>query len=137
MTFILFVLGLVAITLIARYNESNTLFWKLFLSFVLGIAATGTYFALTTNKQDKAKLTQVCPMQDRGYTLDMHKCLLANVDPESEDLSQPLAGKVYTPASCEKSRFVLSKVFGRTRDQPPVLNDGTSSRGGPCLHDTS
>jgi len=135
MTFILFVIGLAAITLIARYNESNTLFWKLFLSFLLGIAATGTYVALTSDKQDKEILTQVCPTQDQCVTLDTCMCLLANIDTESEDSCQPLASKVYAPAIRE-NLIALSKVFGRTRDQP-VDTTSISSNRGTCSHDTS
>lgn len=56
---ILFVLTV--ILLIAKWNTSNTLFWKLFVSFVLGIAACGLYNKLQAEDTNDEP-TKVTPM---------------------------------------------------------------------------
>ena len=49
MILIYFVLGFLLALGIARYNQSNKLFWTLFMSFVLGIAGGSIYQKLTTS----------------------------------------------------------------------------------------
>ena len=64
MTLLMFVIGLIMIIFIARFNESNKLFWTLLISFISGIAAAGVYNNCTTqNKnENKVTLTKSTPM---------------------------------------------------------------------------
>ena len=53
---------------IGRYNQSNKLFWALFTSFVIGIAAAAVYNKYTQQHQSEVRTVQVCPMQDDSTT---------------------------------------------------------------------
>lgn len=123
MTFTLLFIGIIACILIARYNESNALFWKLFLSLVLGIAVGSIYYKITTdNKGDENLTQQVCPMQASTASAAPFECLYFNDTAEyAEDFSQAPAGKDYTPADCVS--VVTSKVSSSARDQPEYIDD--------------
>lgn len=125
-----FALGIVAITLIARYNESNALFWKLFLAFVLGFAVAKMVLPnhySYESERNKDTLTQVCPIQalmaSSGTTIN----LLAGVLPEISGSIKSLdpVGKVNTPVFIE-SGLVSSKVFEGIRGQPHSLNNSNA-----------
>ena len=119
MTFIWFIFGIVLITLIARYNESNALFWKLFLSFVLGIAVASLVIKCSSNNErNEETLTQVLPMQVSDCMSSNALYLLADIDnPMSVSKGSNPVGKVQTPATCENF-FVSSEVLANSRDQP-------------------
>lgn len=114
-----FILGTALILGIARYNESNRLFWILLFAFIMGFA--GTKMILDTchrGKQSNDSLTQVCPTQVSNNALfakmqfntsaDMTLVKVTALNPVSKD---------YTPVQSETS-VTLSEVFERTRDQP-------------------
>jgi len=61
MTLLLFVILLVIICAIARYNEDNKLFWILLISLLAGITGGAMYQKLTTS-DTKSKYEQVSPM---------------------------------------------------------------------------
>lgn len=61
MTAFAILLVLTVILLIAKWNTSNTLFWKLFVSFILGIAACGLYNKLQAEDTNDEP-TKVTPM---------------------------------------------------------------------------
>ena len=48
---------------IARYHQSNKLFWSLFTSFVIGIAGAAVYNKIVTSEQSEIRSTQVLPTQ--------------------------------------------------------------------------
>jgi len=62
-TLFLFILGLVLITLLARYNESNKLFWVLFTGLMLGITAHVIVNDMSTGKESNATVMNVEPTQ--------------------------------------------------------------------------
>lgn len=119
MTVLWFILGILIIFAIARYNESNKLFWALLLAYTLGFAVTKmVYDSHNGEEQSDKNLTQVCSTQMPTnsvalYTLFTTECML-----EPVDVTDPnTVGKIYTPALSEMN-VTLSKVFGKVRDQP-------------------
>lgn len=117
MVVLLFILGTVLALGFARYNESNKLFWALFLSMTVGFAGA-TMLTGSSNKQDDEKThMQVCPMQAPTVASDI-PCLLADAALEVNiDESLDPAGQVNAPAESE-SKSVYSTIFGSARDQP-------------------
>ena len=93
--------GIILITLIAKYNESNRLFWQLLLAFIGGYTAAQVVNQITSEKA-KTELTQVYPTQAPMMTSGTIMYPLAgdssevNVKESSEPVSQ-----VNTPASSE------------------------------------
>lgn len=117
-----FVLGILLAFAIARYNESNKLFWQLMLAFVLGYAAT-VMCTRTFDEEGRSSvnLTQVYPTQvpvimpnSKIYFLNGMCDVATTKVTASEPVSQDITPVLY------KIGIVPSEVFGRTRDQPIV-----------------
>ena len=119
MTVLWFILGIALIFGIARYNESNKLFWTLLFAFVMGFAGTKMLLeARQCNEQSSGNLAQV-------YSTHVPAIINASVYYTASNLSQ--AGTVVTaqqhvsqsltPALSE-TNTTQSEVFERTRDQP-------------------
>jgi hypothetical protein len=126
MVVLLFILGTILALGFARYNESNKLFWALFLSMTVGFAGATMLTSNGNNKQDDEKThMQVCPMQAPTVASDV-PCLLADAALEVNiDESLDPAGQVNAPAQRE-SKSVYSTIFGSARDQPQHLFFDTS-----------
>ena len=106
-----------AITAIARYNESDKLFWKLLVSFVGAYAAATFVYKMTEDKkQDKVVMIENAPTQ-----------VLSNV-PTLDGL---VTGMLFSASKREKSpkpvskdslfsqnNIILSKVHASPRGQP-------------------
>ena len=117
MTTLWFLLGVALIFIIARYNESNKLFWILFLSFIMGFAGAKMLLDSTSSdEQSNGNLTQVCPTQVPfdGIATTLF-VISANLAASKVTDSNPVSQE--TPEQCETD-ITLSKVFGKTRDQP-------------------
>lgn len=118
-----FLLGVVLIFGIARYNESAKLFWTLLLSFIG--AFTVTSVILNSNKDEnesKTELVQMCPTQAQicefviNNTQITDKILFATeVAPATVPVSQD-----YTFAP-KKIPFTSCKDGIRILDKPPQL----------------
>ena len=121
MTLLLILLGLALIIGIARYNEDDKLFWKLFVCFVGGfVAACVAHFIISTNKESKVDLAQVNPTQVL-LTSSYHPtdCTLAEVlfiTPVNVE-REKLVSQDNSPAECKVSS-TFSKVSVGARDQP-------------------
>lgn len=114
-----FILGIALIFGISRYNESNKLFWTLLFAFVMGFA--GTKMVLDSHpgdEQSNNSFTQVCPTQESIIVDASTVPFQAYVDmtPMKVTASNPVS-QDFAPVNNEV-RVTLSKVFGRTRDQP-------------------
>lgn len=114
-----FILGMLLIFAIARYNESNKLFWTLLFSFVMGFAGTKM---ITSNhhgyEQGNDDLTQVYPTQVLLAKTTDYKFVnvMDDLMPKKVTASKPVS-QGFTPVFSENS-IALGEVFGRTRDQP-------------------
>lgn len=81
MILIYFVLGFLLALGIARYNQSNKLFWTLFMSFVLGIAGGSIYQKLTTSEDEKEETVVTCGQETLNIsTVSSMYCLLADAE---------------------------------------------------------
>lgn len=114
MTLFVYLLGLLLILGIARYNESNKLFWILFTTFTLGFAGTKMlYDTFKDKKQDGVNLNQAYPTQG---LLAMDNAFVCSVDNISEvtfkTVSNPV-GQANTPDYVEMIP-TLSYVHGVT-----------------------
>lgn len=117
MTLFLFILGILVVFAIARYNESNKLFWILFISYVLGF--TGVKVILDTFKdkeQSSQSLNQAYPTQELFTTDGTCMFTITNVDNTTtvKVTSNPVS-QVNTPDYVE-SLNTLS-VYGVTHGQ--------------------
>jgi len=117
MTFLMFVLGIIIIAGIARYNQSNKLFWTLFIAFVLGFAGkklvNDTFFS--EKEQSGTSLNQAYPTQGLAVSLDSNMCLFTNENCSATDVeTQNLVSQEYTPDFVEHTP-TLSNVPGVTQ----------------------
>ena len=116
MTLALFLLGLFIILGIARYNESNKLFWTLSIAYILGFACTKmVYDSFSTDEQSEKSLNQAYPTQ--GLTMTANTAMFFIEDVNSSTLvkeTSNLVSKVYTPEYIER-KFTLSNVSGVTQ----------------------
>lgn len=117
MTLLLFVILLVIICAIARYNEDNKLFWILLISLLAGITGGAMYQKLTTS-DTKSKYEQVSPMSVSPTVLT------AVVFDEFETIKERSGNKSQTPTGkgCLYSDIVLniaqSEGMETIRSQP-------------------
>lgn len=114
MTLFLFIIGLVLITFIARYNESNKLFWALLTSYVLSFAGCKLIIDNFGHDESNNTFMQVQPTQGLAASPGSLVYLLAD-----EDLSAPKkvtsepVSQAYVPAS--ERTVTLSDVHGVTQ----------------------
>lgn len=115
-----FVLGILLAFGIARYNESNKLFWQLAISFVLGYAATVMVTrTINGSEQSSENLVQVCPTQMPTVVSGSDIVYLLAGTATAPKKVTALESVVQVSTSEEREvSAILSKVFGRTRDQP-------------------
>ena len=119
-----FVIGMLAIIAIARYNEDDRLFWKLTLSFVFAFTATTVALKVFGGNQEKNDLTeQVCPMQAPSTQQNVNMLAFVDTSATVSDVTGPVpAGKDNALATREINSN-LGEVYGWSRDQPPrVIN---------------
>lgn len=125
MTLFWFLAGLAACIGIARYNEDDSLFWKLFISFIGAfVAATVVRTQLENENQEKivkVEKATVNPTQVLRSTLStINFYSLANV-------SQAATKREKSPKPVSKDSLInendssLSKVFGSIRGQPQMF----------------
>lgn len=136
MTLFIFILGLLLILGIARYNESNKLFWILFVSYVLGFAGVKViYDTFYKNKEQSSQtLNQAYPTQALLATDGACMFTIANVDNTTtvKVTSNPVS-QVNTPDYVE-SLGTLS-VYGVTHGQ--YLHILPNPPNGKFFYDTS
>lgn len=115
-----FFIGVLGVYLIARYNQSNKLFWILLLSFV-GMFTVGTICAKANRIENRNKTfhTQVCPTQLKLITSSEGSFV-------TDDFSSSTVTSVKTCVPVSKDNtlaicvdsFVSSKICGEIRGQP-------------------
>ena len=94
-----FLLGIALILCIARYNESNKLFWSLFIAYIGAFTTASIVLALNNHEPKKVNLTQVCPTQP--YTNDYNTYALMNnmfCNTTNEHTRSVTVSKDYIPA---------------------------------------
>lgn len=117
MTFIGILLVLVFIIAIARYNEDDNLFWKLFIAFVGSIAAANVALNVTESKKnDKVVMIKKAPTQ----VLKSMPFLVGSVT----DMSFKVTPREKSPKPVSKDLLFMNnnlnvgKVVAFIRDRP-------------------
>lgn len=114
-----FVLMIALFLAIARYNESNKVFWELVIPFLIAFAITTmVYDSSSDEKKDNGSFTQVCPTQVPSGTV-AYMLLAPNLEAMNVTDSNPV-GQGLIPEPCE-GNVIPSEVSRRTRDQPLIL----------------
>lgn len=114
MTLLTFIIGMLIILGIARYNESNKLFWILFVSYVLGFAGTKMLIdAFSDKQQNEVSLNQAYPTQGLPTMDNAFVCIVDNISDATTLTSSNPVGQVNTPDYVENIP-TLSYVHGVT-----------------------
>ena len=108
----LFILGIVIITTLARYNESNKLFWTLLTCYVLGfVGCELIYDALSNNDGSKAPVEQVQPTQALAMTSGSLVYLLADESlPTSVKVTSKPVSQAFVPTTVTLTSSYASGV---------------------------
>jgi hypothetical protein len=116
MDLFLFSLIVLIVGAIARYNESNKLFWTLLTPFVVAFAVTKMIQKDSSPKQDETVTLQVSPTQSPVLTSDAFMYLLAGDSvSETKKATSPSVGKDTIPV--ENDTIIPSKATSKIRDQ--------------------
>lgn len=123
MILLLFIVAIIAIVLIARYNEDDRLFWKLLISFCVAFATTSViYNIIDDGDRNKVSCIKTDPMQLSNCTSGQQVLLgdvstLINVDTETMSVA---AGKdnLFLTNIAEQ---IPNEIYANVRDQPPMF----------------
>ena len=116
MDLFLFSLIVLIVGAIARYNESNKLFWTLLTPFIVAFAVTKMIQKDSSPKQDETVTLQVSPTQSAVLTSDAFKYLLAGDSVSgTKKATSPSVGKDTIPV--ENDTIIRSKATSKIRDQ--------------------
>ena len=119
MTLALYVLGVIIITFIARYNESNKLFWTLFTAYTLGYAGT-TMVIRSLSKQSNDNCMQVSPTQDATLPSPTTTFMLVGdtIDAPKKETSDPVSQAPMLASNADV--ITTANVANSSRDQPVI-----------------
>lgn len=119
-----FLLGIALIFGIAKYNESNKLFWTLLLSFIIGIA--GAKVVLDTTKSNKVESGKSFQGNSTQISVE-NVALFSEYMPTTTDEVVTAQVSVGQSAIFEQNEelFTTSMILGKSRDQPttPICFD--------------
>lgn len=123
MTLFWFLAGLATCIGVARYNEDDSLFWKLFISFV-GAFTVATYVSSQMDKEEQGKVVMIDNMPTQ--VLESTSCC---------PLYSTLAGVSLSATKREKSTKPVSKdVVINSEDSVLSKAVHTSARGQPQFY---
>ena len=111
MTVLMFIFATVIALGIARYNNSNKLFWTLSVSFMACFAGTkAIYDSFSEKEQSEKSLNQAYPTQGLDLASDTCMCFLADEPMKTnvKETSKPV-GQANTPEYVERT-YTLSDV---------------------------
>lgn len=112
-------LSVLLAALIARYNESNKLFWILFTSFVVGVAGGHLYMKATSTGHSKECCVKVLPMQ--GTPMSVANAIVTTdngVLSTSTSVPEP-ASKDLSNKHVPTDTTTVSKCCAETHTPPP------------------
>ena len=117
MILFLFLVGVVAIMAIARYNEDDRLFWKLLVSFTLAFTVTSLGVKIMGNEDKSNSTTQVCPTQALYGTSDI---VSPFTDVSTTITVTDTAVPVPVSQDTTPENGMLADVFGEVLEHPPI-----------------
>lgn len=112
-----FILGLIIIIGVSRYNEDDKLFWKLLVAFVGSFAAVSVASHLVNaDKQDKVVVIEKAPTQALE-SMSCNYCTLADISltATKREKSPKPVGK---DSLINQNSLILSEVHATMRGQP-------------------
>lgn len=123
MVLLWFILGILLIFAIARYNESNMLFWTLLFSLIIGFAGAKMMLDINHGNEQKSNISNVQANPTQVPTTSLSAILYCATEElvESNNVvtAQKPVGQGIMPVANETD-VILSEIFGRTRDQPQI-----------------
>ena len=132
-TLLIFLLGIIVIIGIARYNESNKLFWTLLISFLSGMAVASVYNTVTAPEKNGKNVTLTKSTPTCQISSDIY-CLMKGEDQSTNSLNAKLVSKIGLNSDCNNYR--LSKDW-----KEPILTINVPTIRGQCTkkldYDTS
>lgn len=116
-TLLAFVLTIIIIAGIARYNESNKLFWTLLVPFLMGFAVVAMTSKKRATSQEEKIVMQNNPTQAAAISPDAFMYLLAgqNDAAPKKATSNPVG---QDSSEAHNDSLSTSKIAVKTRDQP-------------------
>lgn len=122
MTLFMFFIGILIILGIARYNESEKLFWTLFISFIGAFTATTAVSKyIDSEKQNNVEVVSPAPTQAL-FSVSHKYCVLADSS-EAAIYEEKSSDPVSKDSLETKLNIILSKVGATARDQPTTPFD--------------
>lgn len=124
MTLFWFLAGLATCIGIARYNEDDSLFWKLFISF-LGAFTAATVVRTQLESENQEKVVKVEKAAVPTQVLQSTPSIINFYS--LADVSQAVTKREKSPKPVSKDSLInnndssLSKVFGSIRGQPQMF----------------
>ena len=124
MTLFWFLAGLATCIGIARYNEDDSLFWKLFISFV-GAFTAATVVRTQLENENQEKVVKVEKATVPTQVLQSTPSIINFYS--LADVSQAATKREKSPKPVSKDSLInkndssLSKVFGSIRGQPQMF----------------
>lgn len=126
MTLVTFIIGIILILLIARYNESNKLFWALLTCYMLGFAGVKLLHDSFTKDEGKTTFMQVPPTQGLAASQSTFMYLLANDSmPAPKKVTSEPVSQAIVPAY--ERNFTLSNVSEVTQGYIHILPNPPNS----------
>lgn len=121
MVLLQFISGIAIIFGIARYNESNKLFWGLLLAFILGF--TGAKIVLDAHNSDEQSNDYSVQMYSTQVPVSSVSTAMYYTTREDEDgnvvtAHNPVGQGITSETYWED--IILSEILRRTRDQPQL-----------------
>lgn len=131
----MFILGVLIILSIARYNQSNKLFWTLLVAYILGFTGTKlVYDNFHEKKQSQQSLNQAYPTQGLLTMNNAFVRIDENISYTTTETTSNPVGQANTPGYIEDCH-TLSYVPGVT--QGLYLHILPNPPNNPILYDTS
>ena len=104
-TLLIFLLGIIVIIGIARYNESNKLFWTLLISFLSGMAVASVYNTVTAPEKNGKNVTLTKSTPTCQISSDIY-CLMKGEDQSTNSLNAKLVSKIGLNSDCNNYRLI-------------------------------
>ena len=130
MVLLWFILGILLIFAVARYNESNMLFWTLLFSLTIGFAGAKMVLDINHGNEQESNISnvQVNPTQvsTTSPSAILYCVMEELVESNNVVTAQKPVGQGTMPVVNETD-VILSEIFGRTRDQPQIIKPFNTS----------
>ena len=132
-TLLMFVIGLIIIIGIARFNESSKLFWTLLISFLSGMAVASVYNTVTAPEKNGKNVTLTKSTPTCKTSLSTYY-FMKNEDDNTNELKAKLVGKVMLKSDYTYYRYCKDM-------EVPILTSMVPTIRGQCtkklIYDTS